>query len=224
MQLQSGRLLASGNGPWGHCLQQDFWCHINEHDCICSHFPAYFHAEHACFENVFTPTHACWQLPPDRERQVSAELTLEGASGPGAPCQDASSLCPQAWLPRAVRFVLVWWQPARTLPKDVLDRSPLNGTELHCLRHFTGMVTRHSLLGSSPVGHMSRVRQDESLRACLCIHHSFTKLAWAASGCASHLYSPPHPDQMPAWVPFMEPWPQQFRDCVCAPLPGRPSF
>lgn len=118
------QLLVLGNGSQGHSLPKDYWCHVNKHGYICSYFPAYFYAKHACFENVFTPTHACWQLPLEREGETSQRRIHSGRSC-HARCPTPSSLGPRTWLPSAMESVLVWQQqnstlkPARSLPKEV---------------------------------------------------------------------------------------------------------
>ena len=99
------------------------WSHTREQDCMCSHFPASLHAETRLCENVFTPTHACWQQPPPGGQAASAALIPDRAGG-------LLHRIPPVWSPAPGcpgQQGLIW-SGGRTVPQSLL-RHPLRTVE-----------------------------------------------------------------------------------------------
>ena len=127
---------------------------------------------------------------------------------------------------------MVWQQnsppkPATSLPKEVLALSPLNRTEVHCLRRALLGWRQESQSSSMPGPplplHVPSWRWDgPSVPAFVhATPSTSTEQTCGASGHTCHLYVPPPPRLgfllgPEPWCSFMQRWPYQVsRLCLC---------
>lgn len=145
------------------------------------------HISATCWHSLREAEASCCKAQSGGSQHARCPLPkcfLSGPQGPGSP-------------PRAVGSVLVWGQqesglkPPGSLPKDVLGPSPLNRTEVCCLRHFI-VTTRQSLPWTAPAC-LAPSLPCRSARAA----PSSPEQMWGASPCMCHLYPPDPPRPAP---------------------------
>lgn len=100
------------------------WSHMREQDCMCSHFPAPLHAEHACLRMCSHPPTPAGSTPPRGTGSQGSPHSRKSGRTTRATA-DASCLVPSTGLPRAAGSALVWRQSCAPKPA----KSPLRSAE-----------------------------------------------------------------------------------------------